>query len=396
MATLADLLRNSPTPIEWEVGTYNSNPSNADGGMQYFKDPNTGNLYTSNDESGQLLASGEALRNADIQGLDLQYIDPSKAQYLYDLKSSNPSQYASQVMGDLSKEINSAYQENQNYDQLWNQFASLKDQNPQEFYKNQLGFLGGQQGWQIGQNTSERNTAGLPVIEQTVAEARAAGLSDNEINQILNNSSQSANYKNQNRIINEQQAGHGPLGMTTQDYLTVAAILGSGAAAAYFAPAAAASSGGGFGLTASQVPNLAAGLGATGGTVGGAGAGWGGLTAASAGGMGLTASSVPSLAAGLELGGAGASAFGVKDAYDAYKTVNQAVKLFGGGGQSPQSVSPNIARTGGNWNYQNQPFLNAQQQSSVYSPTGLNVSGASTPSLDVSRSSNLLANLLRR
>jgi hypothetical protein len=140
---------------------------------------------------------------------------------------------------------------------------------------------------------------------------------------------------------------------------------------------------GGFGLNAAG----------TGGT-------YGSLTAPGAGYTygGLSASQVPTLTTGLQLGGAGAGAFGVKDAYDAYKTANQAMKLFSGGdaSQAPQYGSSNVARTGSNYNYQNQPFLNAQQQSNVYAPTGLNVSGATTPSLDVSRNSNLLANLLRR
>ena len=172
--------------------------------------------------------------------------------------------------------------------------------------------------------------------------------------------------------------------------------LMAGGVAAYGAYGAGAGAGG-YGITASQVPNLAAGLGATGGTAGGAGAGWGGLTATSAGGMGLTAASVPSLTAGLELGGAGASAFGAKDAYNAYKTANSLKNMFSGNSATPSSSNGlSNAGTGSNFNYQNQPFLSNPQQKSIYAPTGLDVSGSQANSLDVSRSSNLLANLLRR
>jgi hypothetical protein len=160
---------------------------------------------------------------------------------------------------------------------------------------------------------------------------------------------------------------------------------------------AGATTGGTYGLTASQVPNLGASLGATGGTVGGAGAGWGGLTATSTGGMGLTAASVPSLTTGLELGGAGTSAFGAKDAYNAYKTANSLKNMFSGSNATPSSSNGLFnTGTGSNFNYQNQPFLSNSQQKSIYAPTGLDVSGGQANSLDVSRSGNLLANLLRR
>jgi hypothetical protein len=165
---------------------------------------------------------------------------------------------------------------------------------------------------------------------------------------------------------------------------------------------ASATTGGTYGLTASQVPNLGASLGATGGTVGGTGAGWGGLTATSSGGMGLTAASVPSLTTGLELGASGASTFGAKDVYDAYKTANSLKNMFGknnvGGNNAAQLSSNGLsnAGTGSNFNYQNQPFLSNPQQKSIYAPTGLDVSGSQANSLDVSRSGNLLANLLRR
>lgn len=50
---------------------------------------------------------------------------------------------------------------------------------------------------------------------------------------------------------------------------------------------------------------------------------------------------------------------------------------------------------GGGWNYQNQPFLSNQQQPDIFAKTGSNVSGYSPPSLDITRSNNLMANLIR-
>lgn len=432
MATLADLLRNSPTPIEWEVGSYNPNPMYADGGVQYFRDPNTGNLYTSNDESGQLLASGEALRNKDIQGLDLQYTDPARAQYLYDLKSSDPTQYASQVMDDLSNQINSAYRTNANYDQLWNQFASLKDQNPQEFYKNQLGFLGGQQGWQIGQNTSERNAAGLPAIQQTVEEAKAAGLSDNEINNILNRSSQEANIQNQNRIIRQQQSGGGALGLSTEDYIGMASVLAAAAGAAYFGPAMAAGGTGGStgALTTAELMGGAggaftptAGSGASfvipsGATYGAAGAGsymtpelmgptYGelGYTGLEAGQMGPTYGEMGYT--GLNQGEAIAQADAASKAAGGLTGMQKAQLVrMGTNALSQMSGGGTTGSSGGSsgssgYNYASLPFLTNPQQNTIQMNTGADVSGSGVTTagmpaqLDTTRHNLLMANLLR-
>jgi len=168
--------------------------------------------------------------------------------------------------------------------------------------------------------------------------------------------------------------------------LALPALVAAGAYAAPYLAAEGAALGageaaGGFGLNA-------AGTGAT----------FGSISAPTAGYTfgGLSASQVPTLTAGLELGaGGGAAAFGAKDAYNTYKTAN-ALKSLLGGGQAAQQGGYSTGSSGGNWNYQNQPFLKASQQSSVYAPTGLNVSGIASPDLDVSRNSNLLANLLRR
>lgn len=303
-------------PSRFAKGGIASIPRFSDGGGPESE----GKVFVGDENSGKWVDPSEVntktedpfLGNPDFQNLSYgQMQDTDRLKDLNALKETDQKAYNSQLMGLLNESLKEQYNTNFNYEPTWKQFKSLQESDPAAWHKHQLDWLGHQQGWQIGQNTSERNVAGLPVIQDEIEQAKKAGLSKEDIDSVLNRSSQKANLQNQQRIINEQQAGHGPLGMTTQDYLTVAAILGSGAAAAYFAPAmAGAGTGSGIGLTASQVPNLAAGLGATGGAAAGTGAGWGGLTAASTGGMGLTAASVPSLAGSLALPATGALAAG--------------------------------------------------------------------------------------
>jgi len=139
------------------------------------------------------------------------------------------------TMDELAQQLNDAYRTNANYDDIWKQFAATKEQDPQEWYRKQLGFLGGQEGWQIGQNTSERNAALQPQIQDTIAQAKAAGLNDEEISNILGSSNQSANYANQDRIAREAAQGQGwvnqniPGGYKT---LAIAAALAAGGAGA--------------------------------------------------------------------------------------------------------------------------------------------------------------------
>jgi hypothetical protein len=201
-----------------------------------------------------------ALTNPDFANLAL---DPDRAQELYALKTTDPKQYKAQLINALGDELIGSYRTNQNYDAVAQQFNSLKEQDPNAWYKKQLEFLGGQHGWQIGQNRSDRLEAIQPQIDSTIEQAKKAGLGGDEINKILGSSSQSAKIANQNRIINQQQSGGGAMGLTAQDYITIASILGSGAAAAYFAPAAAA------GSTAGAVAPTIAGAEALGSTAAG-------------------------------------------------------------------------------------------------------------------------------
>lgn len=181
------------------------------------------------------------LGNSDLSNLSYEtLVDSDRINALNSLKETDPKQYKIELMNALGESLKSQYNANENYEPTWKQFSELKSADPAQWNRNQLSWLGHQQGWQIGQNRSDRNEAGMPVIQDQIEQSKKSGLGEDEIKNILANSSQSANIQNQNRIIRQQQAGNGPMGMTTQDYLTVAAILGSGAAAAYFGPAMAA------------------------------------------------------------------------------------------------------------------------------------------------------------
>jgi len=113
------------------------------------------------------------------------------------------------TMAELAAQLKEEYNANADYVPTWQKFQSLKETDPAQWHKYQLDWLGHHQGWQIGQNTSDRNAAEQPVIQDEIEQARKAGVSDEEIQQILGSSSQRANYQNQQRIAQEAAGGGG-------------------------------------------------------------------------------------------------------------------------------------------------------------------------------------------
>lgn len=180
---------------------------------------------------------------------------------------------------------------------------------------------------------------------------------------------------------------------------TVMGSLGSGATAS-----------GGFGLNASQVPNLGASLGATGGTTAGTGATGFGITAPSAGytfgginagalGTGVPASLAMPTTGALAGGTTGASSglTGMQKAMLIRSGMNALNQMTGGsdaGGTSGGGGS-------GNYNYASMPFLANPQQNQTFMKTGSDVSGSGITTagmpvqLDTTRHNLLMANLLR-
>lgn len=261
-----------------------------------------------------------------------------------DVVDPAPEEAKPPTMGELAEQIKYAYRTNQNYDDLWKQFQSMKSEDPQEWYRKELEFLGGQQGWQIGQNTEGRADALMPQLKNTVEEAKTAGLAEEEIQNILGTSSQEANMANQRRIAEEGAKGKGWVNQNIPGGWATVGTAAALAAAPYAYGALAGTTGAG-GLTAASVPSLTTGLAVpTTGALAGTGIGAG--TAAGASGLGLTAASVPSLATGLAVPTTGAlGGIGTLGGATAGMTTGQklvALKLatsaMGGGGGGSESA----------------------------------------------------------
>ena len=211
MSGIASLDQNMGYPMSQAPKSMYANPTQMPtGAVKTFA--------TGGDATTDSSANDPALSNPDIQGLD---IDPSTAQNLYALKTSNPSQYGAAVMDLLSKQIVTNYGNNANYDQLAKQYNSLASLNPQDYQTNQLKIYGNELGWQQGQNTSDRDAPVNAAIQSIIPQAKAAGLSDAQINQILSSAQQTGNVTNQQRIASEEAAGGNGIG----DLVKVAAPI---------------------------------------------------------------------------------------------------------------------------------------------------------------------------
>jgi hypothetical protein len=174
-----------------------------------YSNDDKGNLV---DTNGKIVATVEARNDPYIQSTYFNpnsavASDPAEAQALYDLKSKDPKQYYSQVADKLGSQIINSYQGNQNYDTEYNQLQSLKDVAPQDYYRNQLGFKAHSMGWQVGQNTGDRNAPTQQEIQGMIPEAQKAGLSSDQINSIVNTNFGQARNKNVQRIATLAETG---------------------------------------------------------------------------------------------------------------------------------------------------------------------------------------------
>lgn len=149
------------------------------------------------------------LTNPDFKNLDLSEENLPALSNLYALKETDPKAYNSGLMSVLSAQLKDQYNKNADYEPTWHQLKSLEKTDPAQWHREQLGWLGHHQGWQIGSNTSYRNAAEMPVIQDEIEQARKAGLKDDEIQQILSSSEQSANYQNQRRIAQDEASAKG-------------------------------------------------------------------------------------------------------------------------------------------------------------------------------------------
>jgi len=300
----------------------------------YLEDKKTGDLYQSIStptynyygqvenyeyQPGQLLATGEALKNPDFQNLTNsynwrgivnpgeKYADPVEAQKLYDLKQTNPDQYYQQLATDISDQIlgNWSMNKGEHNAALTNQLESIKEVNQPAYYQGQLNLLSKQVGWQHGQNTIERAAETQEKIKSLVPDALKAGLTQEQIGSIYDSGFSSASTQNQTRIANDA-AGTGSgfnLGELVRGIAPVAALaIGGPLFSALSAPAAAGATGLGAGTGLTGGAGASGGLLASGGTVGslaGAGSASGLAATQAAAGLGI--------AGGSALAGTGAS-----------------------------------------------------------------------------------------
>jgi hypothetical protein len=138
-------------------------------------------------------------------GIAALHFDGTEGSQVEDTAPTEPA--PPPTMSELADQLKLAYRTGTNYDDLWKQFAATKEQDPTQWYKHQLDFLGQQQGWQIGQNRSDRLAAFQPQIDSTIQQAKDAGVSDKEIKSILGNSSQEGRNANVQRIATLSETG---------------------------------------------------------------------------------------------------------------------------------------------------------------------------------------------
>lgn len=134
----------------------------------------------------------------------------------------------------LANQVFNLYATNQNYDQQLNQLNALAATDPKAFYEARIGLLGKQMGWQIGQNTGDRNSVYQAELNSLIPGALASGMTQDQINNLIGQNTAAASQQNQARIAADAASGAGS-GWVNQNipggWATVGA-LGAGAIAA--------------------------------------------------------------------------------------------------------------------------------------------------------------------
>jgi hypothetical protein len=339
---------------------------------QFLKDPKTGDLYESitsqnydsegmissyNYNPGRLLATGDALKNPDIQNLTNsynwrginnpgeKYADPTYASSLSNLKQENPDQYYKTLATDISDQIlgNWSMNKNEHNVALTNQLESIKDVNPAAYYQAQLNLLSKQSGWQHGQNTFERAKPYQEKMAELAPKALEAGLSAQQIDSIVGQGFSAASAQNQQRIINEQQSGGGGfnLGELVRGVLPVAALaIGGPLLDAALAGGVAATAGGGAAGGTATGTGLTGGFGGSTGLLGGTGAAGFGGAGSAAGIAGTQAAAGLGVAAGSALPAAGMAVGGLPSTVGSLSAALPAQGSVGGAGLLSAELAP--------------------------------------------------------
>jgi len=170
-----------PGPDEENVAYLPTSSTDAEPGLQLaYTDPNTNAVTAMNyGENGTVtspLASSEARNNSEILGLGLS---PNEAQSLYELKTSNPNEYYSQLAQNLANKINNNFQQNLDSSTLENSFNNLEKIAPQAYYPAKISSLAHEIAWMDAQGNPNKNLQ--QEIQALAPKAVAYGLDPNSL-----------------------------------------------------------------------------------------------------------------------------------------------------------------------------------------------------------------------
>jgi hypothetical protein len=382
---------------EWVASNFN-NLADPETPLVWYTDPKTGDIYNSNQEYTDLIASGKAINNPDLQYLGLY---PTKAMELYGLQTTDPKNYYNQLSKSLGDTAYNYYGRLlKEYKPVTEQIESLKTKSPQDYFNTKFELLGKQIGWNTGFGESSKNESIANELKSLIPEAKAAGFNDNQINSIITNNINTGSIDSQNKIAHDKAGSDSNFWKEN--------LIGTAKTAAIMAAMIAGGTGAESLMAGGGAEGAAGAMGPTYGELGYTGV-EGGFAGPTYGELGYT---------GLNQGQAIASADAasrlaqLKDyaltAKDAYSNVNRAKTignlLTGGASQTgqqainPQALASALQATqapmeqfGGLYRMNNTPFL--QQQTASISPDSYNVSGQNIAS-PIAPTNQLLANLL--
>jgi hypothetical protein len=375
---------------EWVASNFN-NLADPETPLVWYTDPKTGDIYNSNQEYTDLIASGKAINNPDLQYLGLY---PTKAMELYGLQTTDPKNYYNQLSKSLGDTAYNYYGRLlKEYKPVTEQIESLKTKSPQDYFNTKFELLGKQIGWNTGFGESSKNESIANELKSLIPEAKAAGFNNNQINSIITNNINIGSVDSQNKIAHDKAGSDSNF---WKENLIGSAKVGALALGAYGIDSALAAGA----LSGAELAGPTYGeLGITGVE--------GGFAGPTYGELGYT---------GLNQGQAIASADAasrlaqLKDyastAKDAYSNINRAKNIAnaltgGKTGTTQQSINPSVLASlltspqeqfGGLYRMNEKPFLSTQQTASL-SPDSYNVSGQNINS-PIAPTNQLLANLL--
>jgi hypothetical protein len=367
---------------EWVASNFN-NLADPETPLVWYTDPKTGNIYNSNEEYTDLIASGKAINNPDLQYLGLY---PTKAMELYGLQTTDPKNYYNQLSKSLGDTAYNYYGRLlKEYKPVTDQIESLKTKSPQDYFNTKFELLGKQIGWNTGFGESSKNKSIANELKSLIPEAKAAGFNDNQINSIITNNINTGSIDSQNKIAHDKAGSDSNF---WKENLIGSAKVGALAAGAYGIDSALAAGA----LSGAELAGPTYGeLGYTGVEGGFAGPTYGEL-----GFTGLNQNEAIALADAAAKQGLSAS-----DVYKAYNRAKSIGNLLTNGNQqstNPQALASALQATqapmeqfGGLYRMNEKPFL--QQQTASISPDSYNVSGQNIAS-PTAPTNQLLANLL--